>query len=348
MLEVLGTLAVPYQLVVTKCDRFPPRNRAADVLDAMKKVRSQAALDQHTQPGLGEIIAVGGLDATPAPEGTRGSGGPFGVEALQWSILKAAGLDGFAMEKAGSNVATESTGTSDRIGWEAVTGKSETHDDGRPEPSPKDPTPALTLEEFMAEVLGRPVSTRKEPRQSASLPLDNTEIKDKPSSNLQTTSRNQADRTSMKVLGALSAISAPHVERESRRRPAPSRPSTTKGAIRGADSFDAMFARIPAQSSGGMAAMQSGLSQKGVSQGADAFAAMLGPETANKNRNKTPARNQSRGRTHQRGGQSRRAPEPKPDHARESGFAGKGVAQGIDAFSAMFAQNPKAKAKKRR
>ncbi|KAI1612601.1 hypothetical protein EDD36DRAFT_240900 [Exophiala viscosa] len=105
MIEVLRGLAIPYQIVATKCDRLVAYKGSQDeVRSALTTLRAQAQLETHYELGLGEIISVGSMQV--ASKGQRASKEPttpFGLQNLQWAVLRAAGLDTYAVDKASAH-----------------------------------------------------------------------------------------------------------------------------------------------------------------------------------------------------------------------------------------------------
>ncbi|EHY60980.1 hypothetical protein ABEF92_004489 [Exophiala dermatitidis] len=108
ILKMLRSLAIPYQIVATKCDRFASSEAQGEARAALEKIRAQAELDADDSLALGEIIATGFLN-TMAANGKGATArlalgkGAFGVSNLQWAVLRAAGLDTYAMQKAESH-----------------------------------------------------------------------------------------------------------------------------------------------------------------------------------------------------------------------------------------------------
>ncbi|KAK5451576.1 hypothetical protein LTS15_007836 [Exophiala xenobiotica] len=105
MIEVLRGLAIPYQIIATKCDRLiVHKSYQSEVRQALTNLRSQVQLDTQKEQelGLGEIISVGNLQAATlrgkSPLKTKDI--PFGVQNLQWAILRATGLDSYVVQKA--------------------------------------------------------------------------------------------------------------------------------------------------------------------------------------------------------------------------------------------------------
>jgi len=105
VIEVLLGLAIPYQIIATKCDRLiVHKGSQSEVRQALTSLRSQVQLDTQKEQelGLGEIISVGNLHAAALrgkpPLKTKDI--PFGLQNLQWAILRAAGLDSYVVQKA--------------------------------------------------------------------------------------------------------------------------------------------------------------------------------------------------------------------------------------------------------
>ncbi|KIV97552.1 ribosome biogenesis GTP-binding protein YsxC [Exophiala mesophila] len=100
--EYLRGLTIPYQIVISKCDKSGWHGSQAAVESALLPIRQEAEAAKNKHPGLGELILVGHLEVPVLhPERNQRSQikDPvnFGVTNLQWSILRAAGLDQYAM-----------------------------------------------------------------------------------------------------------------------------------------------------------------------------------------------------------------------------------------------------------
>src|SRR5439155_8271255 len=91
LLQILGKMGVPYQLVLSKCDRVQDgRTEDGRVGDGLKRAFEKARelmLKWGGNSGLGEIVATA---ANPCD----GAKGRKGVNDLRWAILVAAGLEG--------------------------------------------------------------------------------------------------------------------------------------------------------------------------------------------------------------------------------------------------------------
>ncbi|KAK4943824.1 hypothetical protein LTR10_016727 [Elasticomyces elasticus] len=165
MIEVLRGLAIPYQVVATKCDRLVAYKGSQDeVRSALTTLRAQAQLETHYELGLGEIISVGSMQV--ALKGQRALNAvttPFGLHNLQWAVLRAAGLDTYAVQKASAhgvlkNVAADEQSTlhiegPPRSATSVVVGspveRAPDTVDSSFEPSVSD----VSIEDFMREIL---------------------------------------------------------------------------------------------------------------------------------------------------------------------------------------------------
>lgn len=106
IMEILRGLAIPYQLVATKCDRLVAfKGSQSEVRSALTNIRAQAKLDENQELGLGEIISVGSLHAATATKRAQFelADAAFGVQNIKWAVLRAVGLDAYAMQKASAH-----------------------------------------------------------------------------------------------------------------------------------------------------------------------------------------------------------------------------------------------------
>lgn len=87
MLDLLRETRIPHQLIASKIDRQKDLDTSLRALQEFAQPRSTS----HALTGLGEILAVGGLEDTPKAK-------PCGVTDVQWAVLRAAGLDDFAVD----------------------------------------------------------------------------------------------------------------------------------------------------------------------------------------------------------------------------------------------------------
>ena len=99
MLSLLRAEGIPHELVASKCDTV----RGVDALQrSLAAIRSILTHDAHGQPtgsalALGEIVAVGHVGDGRKNDHVK-AGRMRGVAELQWAVLRAAGLEGYAMD----------------------------------------------------------------------------------------------------------------------------------------------------------------------------------------------------------------------------------------------------------
>ena len=101
MLRLLQEATVSYQVIATKCDRLePPTQRQEKINRAFEVI--QGAVQPHNSSsaltGLGEILAVGWLGDGKSNESVK-SADMQGVDAVQWSVLRAVGLDDYVLRQ---------------------------------------------------------------------------------------------------------------------------------------------------------------------------------------------------------------------------------------------------------
>lgn len=357
MLEIFNKFGIPYQLVATKCERVPSKNPQEEVQSALTRLRAQAGLGGKSALGLGEIIAVGSLTPKKGEEFALSSGA-FGVQNLQWAVLKAAGLNEYAMEKALAHRAVKKS-ASERSGdagghdvLELVRGKAPQPTTQTPEQDDRSSLSNLTLQEFMREILG----TKDWDKPPAASPPDKARVYD----SLDRTAESNASRPQTLLRGEpspavqhLLSLATPRgweseKHRGSRATP-PSRASER-------EAFDhsqqpplrpRASAVPPKKPPPTLATAAQPLpSGKGVIHGIDAFEEMFKepPKTRTKQSN---APRQRRRKTPPPGASSslssdarnaaskygKATPPPPPPPA----LGGKGVTRGIEAFEAMFA-----------
>lgn len=100
-LQMLGLLqenAISHQIIATKCDRFSPHSRRADLLTrALARIYRSMSLQnpRSTFTGLGEMIVVGSLGSDRAREPVNFDQ-TQGVSAVQFAVLRSVGLDEYA------------------------------------------------------------------------------------------------------------------------------------------------------------------------------------------------------------------------------------------------------------
>jgi GTP-binding protein len=201
MIEVLRGLAIPYQIIATKCDRLVVhKSYQSEVRQALTNLRSQVQLDTQKEQelGLGEIISVGNLQAATLrgkpPLKTKNI--PFGVQNLQWAILRATGLDSYVVQKAqahgvlknisakeqpslnieGSTIRDISGLHSPEVESQAMDRKQEAAEEtmstgaGDMRSSSTLSLPELSIEDFIREIVNAKPASSSSPRIAKSLP----------------------------------------------------------------------------------------------------------------------------------------------------------------------------------
>ena len=101
LLRLLQEQTVSHQVIATKCDRLePPTQRQEKINQAFEGV--QRVVQPHSPSsalvGLGEILAVGWLGDGNSNLQLR-SAEMQGVSAVQWSVLRAVGLDDYGLSQ---------------------------------------------------------------------------------------------------------------------------------------------------------------------------------------------------------------------------------------------------------
>ena len=100
MLELLRAEGIPHELVASKCDTV----RSPDELrQSLSSIRSVLTYDEGGRPinsalALGEIVAVGHVGDGRKNDHVKPSM-MRGVAELQWALLRATGLEGYAMQR---------------------------------------------------------------------------------------------------------------------------------------------------------------------------------------------------------------------------------------------------------
>ena len=347
MLEIFQKLGIPYQLIATKCDRLPRPASEGGIGEALKRLKDQAQNDKSALM-LDEIIAVGSLQN---PAGNKGNESAFGIKELQWTILNAANLEWFAMDKAVEHKIIPKSSAQrpqGRINPELshliqrqVSGKEPSEPADLPSPSSSS-LPNLSLEEFMREILGTDKatesSTSADSRQARDQSRDAASAKHE-NNRLWKSSADLHKQLESGYEELQSHVFAPTNTRDTRTTPQP-RNATAVSSARRPSSF---------------------ASRKPVSGGIDAFEAMFAePPKAQSAQSQTPG-------PRTRGGLDNRkvaplAPRQPPSLSRngpsrvpqsppvqrqpqQPSMEGKGVSQGLDAFEAMFAEPPKGRSK---
>ncbi|KIX04223.1 ribosome biogenesis GTP-binding protein YsxC [Rhinocladiella mackenziei CBS 650.93] len=365
MLEILCELAIPYQIIVTKSDRISFKHSPTEMRSTLKIIRSQADLDGNSQLGLGEIIAVGSLHGTTVSKTGRliTSPGAFGVPNVQWAVLRATGLDTYAMEKAEShgilqnfpaeNNALAPFGT-DGLDLFASTYRPSNENldrdsayrakssllDPDPDTSPMSASdsslPALSVEEFMHEILNSSAQSyevanegRPEQRQTAKIyePLPASHDRSRSGTHDQNTTVDDIESRAYKLFAGKEE----------------SKSNQQQFNDRGVPN---QVNRVQEVSSKETQISQPSINGQGVIRGVDAFNALF-------------AKAQPQGRQRDSGRPKRGVAAPKdasipqPEKQQQPALVGKGVTRGMDAFESMFedsvlTRNSKRSSKSRR
>jgi GTP-binding protein len=358
ILDVLRSLTIPYQMIVSKCDKSGWHGSQTAVESALRPIREEAELGSSTHPGLGELLLVGGLH-------TGSSIRPYGVENLQWSILRATGLDKYAMSEGPAQKSPKpSRYNAGTIADSLAASRGQSFSSQLQQDLSKSATPStrkaeLSLQDFLAELLNvkRASDSPQQTVESSKSPVSSNPTPSLFSGGLGSTQSrparsetdNPVDRKLVDLLAAsrgasqeststpIKALFASHTQPAST---ATSSSPSGKGRLHGADSFSAMsgvkastsFPAIkrvthsnpkPAFTSPAPTNRSAPPSGKGVSRGLEAFESMFDAQTP-------------RGR---KGSRAARSAPPPPLPRKPAGQVsiGKGVTQGLDAFESMFA-----------
>jgi GTP-binding protein len=344
MLEILQKLGVPFQLVATKCDRLrAPKPGSIDVRQALERMRTVTENDRSSLM-LNEIIAVGSLAHNAALSASERQH-IFGLQDLRWAVLQATNLETFAMDKAAEHKIIAKSALPrpqahiepERISrlWEEPEAQQL---NPKFPPSSSSSLPHLSLQDFMAEILGTKKGPNTAAPQAPSRPQ--ARIFDlKKSSSRQTNAHNdsQLDHNIHELLAQSSrnkwsspptkASPLPRLAPASTAAPQRSTPAATPQAA-------------PRQQQAPIGA------GKGVSRGIDAFEAMFPEET--KRQTQSPAARQGQKKRHK---SERAAPPPAPTPAKPEqppAIVGKGVSRGLDAFESMFGEDPSPQQQKKK
>ncbi|KIW14777.1 ribosome biogenesis GTP-binding protein YsxC [Exophiala spinifera] len=348
LVEILRGLAIPYQIVATKCDRLlEMKGYQSQVRQALTTLRTQAQFDttEEQKLALGEIICMGNLHASvlkgkPPPK-TKDI--PFGVQNLQWAVLRAVGLDSYATEKARSHGVLKNIAQDEQpsLKMDFVSGvdlPQKTTDSIKEEEKPvveettatakssSSDLPDLSIEEFMREIMGAqaapsptPPTSTKPSTDTDALPawerlMQSYRTREQSRVQRQIPLRQPAHRISLRLP----------------ERAAPTRPSPSSTAAQPTRSH-------PTTTSN---------EKKSILRGADAFEAMMASSEPSTSTSRT------RGKQRKKGNTRNDMPVQPPSRTQSSrpALSGKGVLRGMDAFEEMFAEPPKKKspAKKRR
>lgn len=148
ILDLLRSLTIPYQIVISKCDKSGWHGSQVAVESALLPIRQEAEVARNNHPGLGELILVGRTQ-TPAtlPENLDDKQPlPFGISNLQWSILRAAGLDQYAMQH------QEASKSGKQKTYSAGTMVESFQPRDQATPKPDGPKPQISLNDLLSDL----------------------------------------------------------------------------------------------------------------------------------------------------------------------------------------------------
>lgn len=316
--EVLRSLTIPYQIIVSKCDKSGWHGSQTAIESALRPIREEAELGKGTHAGLGEILLVGGLQSQSPIK-------PYGIRNVQWSMLRATGLDKYAM----SGGTVPGKGADESMPKLGQSSPSQVQQPLSTPAAPRPEKPELSLQDFLAELL----NVKSPPRNNGST---SSTIQPPPT---PSATKNPVDRKLMDLIAASRApppsaqssafpSSSPIHRKDSSLRPLPIRyTKSVAGENRPAGPAVKTQAAKPNIKTITPAAPQS----KGVSYGLEAFESMFAAD-------QTRAKNNSRSKSKPNSKSSRAAaPAPLPPRKPAAPVhAGKGVTQGLDAFESMF------------
>ncbi|KAK6367415.1 ribosome biogenesis GTP-binding protein YsxC [Exophiala oligosperma] len=381
LIEILRGLAIPYQIVATKCDRLVEmKDYEGQVREALTTLRTQAQFDttEEQKLALGEIICMGNLHASilkgkPPP---KSKDIPFGVQNLQWAVLRAVGLDTYAVQKAQGqgalkNIATEeqpsmridyvpgvdlSPKTADPITIEEKPMPSETA--GTKSSSSSSSLPDLSIEEFMREIMGAratpsampptPPTPTKSTTDTDALPpwerlMQGYRNREQSRVQRQIPLRQPAYRSGLE--GPEGGRYHPQQAVSSRSRLPPSLRFPEIPLRRAAPTAPTTTstAAQPTRS----APPNTSSEGKVVLRGSDAFEAMMGSSEPAKSTSRTRGKQK---KNKSKSGSKQAVQEPSRAQSARPALSGKGVLRGMDAFESMFSEPPRTKsaAKRRR
>lgn len=114
MLELLQTEGISHQLIATKCDDMGGLQNVQEALERLsQEVKQHLGDRQVALQTLNDILAVGGTGDGAGNNRVRRSE-MRGVEDVMWAVLRATGLDEYAMRAAGLQPAVSHTQTLDK------------------------------------------------------------------------------------------------------------------------------------------------------------------------------------------------------------------------------------------
>lgn len=328
---VLRSLSIPYQIIVSKCDKSGWHGSQTAVESALRPIREEAELGSGTHAGLGEILLVGGLQNQSPIK-------PYGIKHVQWSMLRATGLDKHAMS-GGPSPGTIAEYSMPKLGQYS---SSQVQQPLSTPAVPPPKKPELSLQDFLAELL----NVKSPPRNNGK---SSSTTQPPPAS---PATKNPVDRKLMDLIAASRSPSpsAPSSafpsstqvggHAASRHREVSSPPPPIR-YLNGRDT-EATFvvAKKPAAATAAKAqAAKANIKTitpavpqgRGVSYGLEAFESMFAAD-------QPKAKNGSKSKSKPNSKSSRAAADaplpPRNPAAQVS--AGKGVTQGLDAFQSMF------------
>lgn len=101
MLELLQAEGISHQLIATKCDELARPQAVQEALEKLsREVKSHLGGRQVALQTLNDILAVGGVGDGAGNNRVRRNE-MRGVPDVMWAVLRASGLDGYAMRAAG-------------------------------------------------------------------------------------------------------------------------------------------------------------------------------------------------------------------------------------------------------
>ncbi|KAL6240986.1 hypothetical protein RBB50_012081 [Rhinocladiella similis] len=379
LIEILRGLTIPYQIVATKCDRLVEmKGYQSQVRQALTTLRTQAQFDstEEQKLALGEIICMGNLHASilkgkPPPK-TKDI--PFGVQNLQWAVLRAVGLDTYAVQKAQSHgvlkniaageqpsmkmdyvpgvdlsiKATDSVKVAEKPVSSETTGAK----------SSSSELPDLSIEEFMREIMG----TQAAPSQTPTTPPTPTKSSTDtdvlpPWERLMQGYRNREQSRVQRQIPLRQPAHRPSLEPTEEHRTHPQQAVPSRARLPPSLRLpETPVKRSPqtASTTRSTAAQptrpKTPTSNEGktVLRGADAFEAMMGSSEPAKSASRTRGKQKTKKKS--KAGDDKATQEPSRTQPAQPLLTGKGVLRGMDAFEEMFTEPPKKKspAQKRR
>lgn len=97
LVDLLRQEAIPHQIVASKCDTIKDAALLKKTIDLLGVYFQQGSNDRHLAT-LRDIIAVGGVGDGRQNNNVKRND-MIGIEELQWAVLRAAGLDEYAMDR---------------------------------------------------------------------------------------------------------------------------------------------------------------------------------------------------------------------------------------------------------